>query len=288
MIILDLNQVMISNLLAQIGTHTNIKLDKGLLRHMILNSIRSNKTKFEKKYGKLVVASDGRKTWRKEFYPYYKASRKAAREESELDWTFIFNTLNEIRDEMANNLPFPVIYVDQAEADDIIGYMVRKHSDEKLLILSGDKDFIQLQMHGDVSQYDPVRKRWIKESDPEKYLITHIFKGDRGDGIPNITSHDDVFVTGDRQKPMRKTLFESHAKDTFAQTEAHMMNGVEDALKRNWVRNKMLIDLSNTPQEVLDKINVEYTKQLNKNVDIMNYFVENRLSNLMEKIGDFT
>jgi hypothetical protein len=288
MIILDLNQVMISNLLAQIGNHTNTKLDKGLLRHMILNSVRNHKSRFQDEYGKLVVASDGRKTWRKEYFPLYKASRKAARQESELDWAFIFNTLNEIRTELTENFPFPVIYVDEAEADDIIGYMVRSNAaDQKMLILSGDKDFVQLHGLGDVHQYDPVRKKYLKNDSPEKFLIDHIFKGDKGDGIPNINSQDDVFVINARQKPVRQKMIDAHARSTMTETEAHMMNGVDPELKRNWLRNKTLIDLSCTPNEVIEKIEVEYSKQLNKDVNIMDYFVEHRLSSLMEKIGDF-
>lgn len=80
MIILDLNQVMISNLMAQIGNHTNIDIDENLLRHMILNTIRALNMKFKNEYGELVIACDDKNYWRKDIFPYYKAKRAEDRE----------------------------------------------------------------------------------------------------------------------------------------------------------------------------------------------------------------
>lgn len=90
MIIVDLNQVMISNFMAQVGNHTNITIDENLFRHMVLNSIRSYNTKFKAEYGEMVIACDAGNNWRRDVFPYYKANRKKARQKSDVDWNTVF------------------------------------------------------------------------------------------------------------------------------------------------------------------------------------------------------
>ena len=97
MILLDLNQVMISNLMMSVKNNSEIEED--LVRHMILNTIRSLRKKFFQEYGELVIACDDTNYWRKQIFPYYKASRKKDRGESPMDWNNIFQILNKIRDE---------------------------------------------------------------------------------------------------------------------------------------------------------------------------------------------
>ena len=70
MIIVDLSQVMISNLMAQIGNHTNMEIEEDLLRHMILNSIRSYNQKFKDEYGEMIIACDAGNNWRRQVFPY--------------------------------------------------------------------------------------------------------------------------------------------------------------------------------------------------------------------------
>jgi len=289
MIIIDLNQVMISNLMAQIGAHTNIEVEEGLLRHMVLNSIRSNISKF-KEYGEVVIACDDKNYWRRDVFPYYKASRKEQRAKSELDWNSIFNSLNKIRDELKENFPYKVIQVERAEADDIIGCLVRKfgwNSEqnpvrtadiEDILILSGDKDFQQLQKFENVQQFNPVTKKWIRAGDPHKYLIEHAIKGDRTDGIPNAASPDDVFVSGGRQKPIRQKLIDQVIKSGELPNDLH----------RGYARNLGLIDLTNTPENIMHEVFSQYREQGSKDRSkLFNYFVKNQLKGLMEHINEF-
>lgn len=281
MIILDLQQVMISTLMAQLGGHNDIEIQEDLLRHMVLNSIRAIKLKFSPEYGELVIACDHNNSWRKSVFPYYKANRKKAREESELDWNLIFNSLNQIKAELKEYFPYKVIHVEGAEADDVIGTLVLKQKYRgPVLIVSGDKDFIQLHSLG-IRQYDNVKKAFIEHSDPTKYLAEHIIKGDRGDGIPNILSPDNCLVIGQRQRPMRQSRLEilsSTNWDTCADNE----------LKRNYMRNRQLINLSCTPQVIVDQILTQYTEQGTKQrPPLINYFIKNKLKNLMPAIGEF-
>lgn len=265
--------------MVQLGSHTNAQIEENMIRHMILNSIRSYKSKFGDEFGEIVIACDNTNYWRKQSFPYYKANRKKNRSESDLDWKAIFECLNKIRGELKEYFPYRVIDVEAAEADDIIGTLVREHVG-KILILSGDKDFIQLHSSGNVKQYDPTRKKWISHDNPQQFLKEHILKGDSGDGVPNVLSSDNCFVVGDRQKPLTSKKFD------------HYMNldpsKYESIVARNYQRNKELIDLSFTPSEIKDKIMDQYNNQGQKDKSkLMNYFISNKLKNLMESIGDF-
>ena len=283
MIIIDLNQVMISNFMAQIGNHTNVEVEESLLRHMILNSIRSYMQKFKSEYGEVVIACDDRRYWRREVFPYYKANRKKAREASEIDWNAVFESLNTIRDELKMFFPYRVIQAEGAEADDVIGTLVEKfgNTSEKILILSGDKDFVQLQTYMNVKQYDPTRKRWVQSNDPSRFIKEHIMRGDTGDGVPNFLSPDNCFVIGERQKPlMQKKL------DSWINLEPEQF--CDDRMLRNYHRNRQLIDLSCIPNEVKERVLALYDEQHDKNRQhLFNYFVDKKLKHLLEAINEF-
>lgn len=285
MIIVDLNQVMLSNLLMQLGNHTNAQLEENMVRHMILNSLRSYRQKFSQEYGELVIACDNTNYWRKQIFPYYKANRKKNIENSELDWKALFECLNKIRAELKEYFPYRVIDVESAEADDIIATLVTKFSSElntgeKILILSGDKDFIQLHVYPNVSQYDPTRKKWIKHDDPERYLHEHVLKGDAGDGVPNVLSPDNVFVVGDRQRPLTAKKMEK-----IMGTELEEM---ETSLARNYSRNVQLIDLSFTPDSIREKVMEQFEAQKDRDRSkLLNYFIANKLKNLTEHLSEF-
>ena len=283
MILVDMNQVMIANMMMQIGNHQNAQIDESMLRHMILNTLRYNRKKFNDEFGELVICCDDGNYWRRQIYPYYKAGRKKARETSELDWNAIFQALNTIRDEIKEFFPYKVLQIDTCEADDIIGTIVHKegtllNSGEPILVLSGDKDYIQLHKYANVKQYDPVRKRWISNSNPEKYLSEHLLKGDSGDGVPNVLSADNAFVMGIRQRPITKKRIAEWAD----------INNMSDEVKRNYMRNKAMIDLSEVPESIKEQILEAYSYDDGKDrSQLLNYFIKNKLKNLMENITEF-
>lgn len=288
MILLDLNQVMISNLMMQPGI-TSGGINENLIRHMVLNSIRMYNTKFKDEYGDLVICADDKKYWRRDLFPYYKASRKKMREESPYDWNLIFETLNRVRDEIRENFPYKVIQIDKTEADDVIGTIcttygveLKNSQSEKILILSSDKDFMQLQKFVNVDQYSPIAKKFIKTSEPVKFLKEHIIKGDRGDGIPNILSSDDTFITESRQKPVTEKKLNTWVTQTPEEfCDASML--------RNYQRNESLIDLSKVPSEYAEKILTAYRspKEVKGKDKVLNYFIKNRMKQLMEHIQEF-
>ena len=281
MIIVDLNQVMISTLMMQIGNHKNIKLEEDLVRHMVLNSLRAHKVKFSAEYGEMVIACDDKNYWRKQVYPYYKANRKKEREASELDWNTLFESLNNIRQELKDYFPYKVIQVDHAEADDIIAVLVKEyHSQGKLLILSGDKDFGQLQKYPNVTQYSPVLKKYISCTNPDLFLKEHILKGDSSDGVPNFLSEDNVFVMGIRQSPVTSKKLAGW----ILQEPEQFCN---EAMLRNYKRNQKLIDLEFVPDDIKTQTLEQYNTQIKDRSKLFNYFIQYQLKNLMEHINEF-
>jgi 5'-3' exonuclease len=234
----------------------------------------------------MVIACDNTNYWRRQFFPYYKANRKKNQENSEMNWKAIFECMNKIRSELKEYFPYRVIDIESAEADDIIGTLVNEFGTElsigePILILSGDKDFIQLHTYANVAQYDPTRKKWVSHSDPQKFLEEHILKGDSSDGVPNVLSPDNCFVIGERQKPLTQ-------KKIDALEEADLFCKTDHPLHRNFLRNKTLIDLNFTPKDLRNKIMDSYNSQTGKDRSkLMNYFIDNKLRNLTEHIGEF-
>lgn len=282
MIIFDYQQIAISNLMEQIGSSKS-SVDENLVRHMILNTIRTYVKKFKESHGpEVVIACDNRNYWRREYFPHYKAGRKKARAASGHDWSSIFESLNKIREELKVNSPYKVIDVDGAEADDIIGTLVQKYSaTEKIMILSSDKDFAQLQRYPNVEQFSPILKKFIKEPFPLVQLKQLIIRGDKSDGIPNILSADDCFVSATRQKP----ITESKIIKWLNQEPKEFCN---DDMLRNFSRNETMIDLTKVPEVLKQNILNTYESAKGKTKqEFMNYMIANRLKNLIEVAHEF-
>jgi hypothetical protein len=283
MIIMDLSQVMISNLMVQLGNHTNAEIEEDLLRHMILNSIRAYNVKFKNEFGEMIIACDAGNNWRRQIFPYYKANRRKNREKSEINWTVVFETLNKVRDELKDYFPYRVIHVDGAEADDVIGTLAQTYGNthEKILILSGDKDFVQLQSYMNVQQFDPVRKKFRKTNDVDKFIKEHIIRGDIGDGVPNFLSADDTFVVGARQKPISQKKLDQWL-------ESDPKEFCDEKMLRGYLRNQQLVDLSFIPLDIKKEVLVQYEEQAGKGRDkLFNYFIDRRLKLLVESINEF-
>jgi 5'-3' exonuclease len=282
MIIFDFNQVAISSLMEQIGSSKK-PVEENLVRHMILNVIRTYVKKFKATHGpEVVIACDNRNYWRRDYFPQYKASRKKSRDASGHDWNSIFECLHKIKEELKEYSPYKVIDVDTAEADDIIAVLaMRQSSQEKVMILSSDKDFAQLQKFTNVEQFSPILKKFIKEPLPAVQLKQMIIRGDKGDGIPNIMSPDGVFVEGGRQKP----ITEAKIINWLNQDPTEFCN--EDML-RNYKRNELLIDLTQIPESLQKSIIDTYESTTAKTKQVfMNYMIANRLKNLLEVIDEF-
>lgn len=274
MILIDYNGLAIASMFSSLKTIETV--DENIFRHIILSSLLRIKNKFSNKYGEMVIASDSGNTWRKDFYPYYKAGRKKFREQSTLDWTEIYRCLNLIFDELDQNFKYKCIKVPKTEADDILA-VLSKNVLEKHVIVSNDKDMTQLKYLDHVDVYAPIKDIFMKTDNPQKDLFEHICRGDPGDGIPNVLSDDDTFVVSEkRQVTLRSTKIE----DWYHNREP---------LPEKYQRNKTLISFHEIPDDISSEIIKEYNKKCTENnpKNLMAYFREKKLTNLFEKMHEF-
>lgn len=282
MILVDYSQVCIANYMQAVGKYTNTPVELDVIRHMILNSLRAINSKFRTQYGKMVIAVDDHNSWRKDIFPFYKANRKAARSSTDVDWAALFRCMATVKEEIKEFMPYTVIEVEKAEADDIIARLSRLcvNTQEMCLIISGDHDFIQLQIDNIfVKQYDTKHDRWITHAEPKRYLFEHVIKGDLGDGIPNVYSLDDHYITKANRAP----------KVTTKKLEQMWTEGPGELVSSpHFKRNVMLIDLKKTPQDIQSDIEREFHFAPEKNKSkVLNYFIDNNLRLLTKSIGDF-
>jgi len=281
MIIMDMNQITLASLMMHLNMTKTDEPDENMVRHMILNSIRMYRSQFNKEYGEIVLTYDSKHYWRRDFFPNYKAGRRKGREKDSRDWDLIFGVLNKIKAEFKENLPYKYLEVYGAEADDIIATLCKNLGNaNKVMIVSGDKDFIQLQKYPNVSQYSPILKKYVNGHDPVTYIKEHILKGDTSDGVPNVLSPDNTFVDGMRQRPLGKKKIENWLDIDI--------NDLQDEVKRNYQRNDTLINLDKIPAELEKEIMVEFDgAPCGDRSKLLNYFVQSRLKNLMSDIGEF-
>tara|TARA_Y100000296_G_scaffold37328_1_gene43255 strand:+ start:725 stop:1567 length:843 start_codon:yes stop_codon:yes gene_type:complete len=280
MILVDMNQISVASVMMHLHMSKRTIPDNNMVRHMILNSLRMYRTQFSSEFGELVLCYDSKHYWRRDYFPQYKANRKRDREKSNQDWDAIFECLNTIKEEIKTNMPYKFLEIYGAEADDIIATICTEY-DEEIMILSGDKDFIQLQRFPNVKQYSPITKKMVNGINPSGYLQEHILKGDMSDGIPNVLSPDHTFTDGLRQHPLTKKKIAS-ILDTVP------FDSLPEETKRNYQRNKKLIDLTFTPPELSDEILKTYrSSPYGDRSKLLNYFIQKRLRNLTESIGEF-
>lgn len=283
MIIIDYNGIAIGNIITQ-----KLDIQEDLIRHMILNTIRMYNKKFRDKYGSVVIACDS-SSWRRDYFPNYKFKRREGREEdkSSINWNEVFRIINQVRDEIRDNFPYKVLHIDKCEADDIIATVVEQTQEfgqyEDVMIVSADKDFIQLHKHDNVRQYSPMTKKFIEDKNPRTYIAEHIFKGDSSDGVPNVLSPDNTFVDGIRQSPVTQKKI-----DAWMQSIDSLEHIMDINVYRNYCRNKKLIDLSEIPNDIKENIINTYvnTKPASK-LKVLNYLIKKRCKLLIESVEEF-
>ena len=282
MILIDYNAVAIGNLVVQ-----RLDVEENLLRHMILNSIRMYRQKFQNEYGEIVIVADGQANWRRDVFPQYKYKRRKSRDESKIDWNEAFRIINMVRDEIRDHFPYKVMHEPNCEADDVIARLALETQEfgkhEPVMIISADHDFIQLHKYDNIKQYSPMLKKFVKDKNPRLYSMTHIFKGDGGDGVPNVLSDDNVFVDDRRQTPVTKKKL-----DVWLEAE-DLQKVMGDTIYRNYLRNKKMIDLTETPDAIKEQIINSFENQDPKKNKgkVFPYLVRKRCKRLVECVQEF-
>jgi len=262
-----------------------------VVRHVAFSSLLYYKKRFSNKFGKPIICADSKPYWREGVFEFYKKNRDAARDKSGIDWEAFSANFKEVQKDIDTYTPYPFIKVRRTEADDSIAILTqRAHAQrEKIMIVSSDKDMLQLQdKYTGVQQYSPNRKRMLSAKDKDYGLLTHMVKGDTSDGIPNIFSPEDILMfpgTGLRQKSVsQKMLDEVHSLvDPF---EWDML---DDDSRYKLKRNMRLIDTDMIPERietwVLDKYESELAK--NKKNNMQACVIKYKLRNLIQSVQDF-
>jgi hypothetical protein len=260
--------------------------DENMLRHMMLNSVRMYNKKFRDQYGQMIICCDGANNWRRGYFPQYKANRRKSRDDSGFDWAEAFRIMHKVKDEIKENFPYKVIHLEGCEADDIIGTMVEHTQEfgqyEEVMIVSSDKDFLQLQKYGNVRQWSHILKKEIKDPHPKLNLIDKILSGDTGDGVPNVLSGDDTFVNGERQTPLSKKKKQAIIEDL---SDGELLYAA--SWYRNYQRNETLIDLTKTPNDLKNKIVDEFWITVFNEGKALPYLINNNMKQLIGSVEEF-
>ena len=280
MIIFDLSNILHVSLFA--ARNVEGTFDENKLREILLNIIRATNVKFKKKYGRIVIACDSKKSWRKELYPFYKGNRQANRDkgDNDIDWPKIFDLFENIKIELRKYTDWPVIEIEKAEGDDIIYVLCKNFNHQPNIIISEDEDFAQLQRLNNVSQYLPLKKKLLIIDEPYKYLEEHIIEGDKVDAIPNILSVDNSVVDKIRQKSLTKEILKE-----LLTTPIETWDG--DRII-NWKRNNTLINLNCVPLDIQEAAIEDFKIQSQKNgKNLLTYFIKYKITKLIDYRNDF-
>jgi hypothetical protein len=298
-ILVDFNQVVTTWICNEYSTKDFVTDDankKFLVQHCIVK-LSNVMTKFSSEYGEMVVCvdADGKKYWRKDIFPHYKANRKKSKDASVQDWDYINTVMSEIKNILIDVFPFKVVQVSGAEADDCIAILAKHMSDidddffvpsipSKTLIVSADKDLNQLYKYGNVTQFSPKEKKFFAIKNPDMELKTKIMRGDSGDGIPSYINPSDCFMNGIRQKSLYQKVIDE------ALTLPNILDICESEEQRDRLKlNKTLIDLSEIPIHISDKIMINYNEQKpnQSKTTLVNYLAKNRMGGLIEVVPNF-
>lgn len=291
MVIFDFSQIMMATFFAHIQYGKNYNptepIQPDILKYMILNTLRAILMKFKSdNHDKLVViACDSKTSWRKNEFPFYKAARKKTRDQSDIDWSQVFPVFESMIQDIKDNFPYIVIDVESAEADDAVGVLTKTYNDSEIIIVSADSDFKQLHRPG-VKQWDSIRQRFVSTLDPKTYLLEHILKGDRGDGVPNVLSDGNCFVLSIRQKPLRQKKIDQMVEQ-YQKINTEMVDW-DPIVTNNFIRNRTLIDLDFVPSNIKDTIINQFeTQKRSKKSNVLNYLIKNNMPDLIEKLQEF-
>ena len=233
----------------------------------------------------------GSTTNRKNILSEYKSGREDQRV---TNWE-VFDSLDDEHDSKVDQivrvihylktLPVKTVILDKVEADDIIAYLCDKlpnHPDDKVFIVSSDKDFLQL-VNKNVIVYRPMEKKYYTEEvfkakykmSPQNFILHKTLLGDASDKIKGVKglgekgllkkfpelserdlTFDDIFEICEKK-------FKDHV------VYARIIQGVDDLEK-----NYKVMDLSNP---MIDENEKKYLDEVVK-LKELNYIPEQFIS----------
>lgn len=263
----------------------DIKL--GMAFHITLNSIKKAWQDFGGNH--VVFCLEGR-SWRKDYYEPYKRNRSDARaaltpkeqEEDQLFW----ESFDKFKEFIISKTNCTVLQHQELEADDLIAGWIQSHPESKHVIISTDSDFVQL-ISPNVSQYNGVMEHHITSEGifDKKGKLVIDNKTKKPKDIPNPQwllfekcirgdSSDNVFSAYPK---VRKNKLEEAFKDKdskgFAWNNLMLQrwvdhNGEEHRVLEDYERNRKLIDLTQQPDDIKEKIFSTIAQNIDQRKDV--------------------
>lgn len=218
--------------------------------HLALNEL--NKLYRQHSPTRIVACVDGRNYWRKDILPIYKQPRQLARKTDPLYPEF--NALKDAYvDMLQNHTAITVLHADRIEADDWIGYWVKRFPDVMNIICATDKDFYQLhtknvkQWHPNASQW-----RWIEVEDPKYELFLKCLRGETAktsDNIPSAYPYlKTIRIVAAMTDPVEYANIMEHEIPDITN------DGELTKVKTLYERNRTLMDLTQQPPYIIEKM----------------------------------
>lgn len=294
-VLIDFNNIIYASFFMEIKNNALQETggNEYLLRHMFYTKLLALKREFHAKPADMYICMDHKVNWRKRHFEYYKASRAKKREESEIDFQFLFDLMDSMESEMKTSLPFNVLREEGLEADDWIAIL--SETDQPVIVVSTDKDFYQLLTKPNVKIYNHVKLETVTLSKPphvEKWV--KILNGDTGDGIPNVFSDSDTFICEEK----RQKAFGERKAEMLLNEVAPMLIFPEPILKEhfkklglleNFNRNNLLINFDEIPDEIRKKANdtIQMLKPSMNQVRMLAYLTQKNLVQLSSRVHEF-
>ena len=260
-----------------INGDADIKL--GMAFHITLNSVKKAWQDFNGSH--VIFCLEGR-SWRKDYYPPYKAQRAAARAahtEKEADEEKIFwEAFDTFKDFIIEKTNCTVMQNPRLEADDLIAGWIQSHPNDNHVIISTDTDFVQL-IAPNVKQYNGVMETTITHEgifdakgkrvidkktqepkaipDPEWLLFEKCMRGDTSDNV--FSAYPGVRTKGTSKKVGLTEAFEDRGARGYAWNNLMLQrwtdhNGDEHRVLEDYERNRRLIDLTHQPEDIKEII----------------------------------
>jgi 5'-3' exonuclease len=265
--------------------------DFNMVKHSIIFTILNFKKKL-KHLKEIVVAIDSRtekkQYWRHEIYPGYKLGRK--HQESLVPKDLFYKAYNELQEEFNTLFPWKVIIYNGAEADDIIAVICDEFKNENNIIYSPDKDFIQMLNHSYNNYvYDPIKRLFVYDNNPDKYIFNHICTGDKSDNIPNILSEMNCLNEGKRMSPLRKNKINDWYYIAKENDSIRLRAEMSEKIYVRYLQNKKIIDLLEIPSELKENIIKKYndTSFVTDQNGLWKYLHKNNMKILLDNFNSF-
>jgi 5'-3' exonuclease len=178
---------------------------------------------------KVLFACDHPSYWRTRVFPDYKAHRED------------FPLKRQVREAIAQfkqQNAHLCLEVPECEADDVI-FGLTTHLPGKKIIVSSDRDFLQL-VREDVRLFNPMQMQFrAPEKKPDFELFVKCFRGDKGDNIPSAYPR----IT---KKVLQSAFNNDNIFNSVMQTR--LQDGV--LVQEKFQLNKTLIDFSCIPEDI--------------------------------------